>query len=177
VVSSVLRPRIPAGALVLTSVTLPRLRKNCVLRPAAANAAGISARKPVFLATFAQNRPCGACRCKRGNRYLHIHPAPEWSNQPNLSTPASTPASLIETNNPNIIRLVKTIGQNQLSVREILETVGLKDRENLFDYSLRPAISEGFVLALYPDKPRHPRQKYLLTAKGLMLLELLESAK
>ena len=37
------------------------------------------------------------------------------------------------------------------------------------DVYLNPAISEGFVRLLYPDKPRHPRQKYLLTAKGLAL--------
>lgn len=35
------------------------------------------------------------------------------------------------------------------------------------EYSLNPAIKEGFVSMLYPDKPRHPRQKYLLTIKGL----------
>jgi hypothetical protein len=34
---------------------------------------------------------------------------------------------------------------------------------------LNPAISEGFVCLHYPDKPRHPRQKYLLTAKGASL--------
>ena len=55
----------------------------------------------------------------------------------------------------------------------MLEKVGLKDRENFLEYSLRPAIAERFVKPIYPDKPRHPRQKYLLTAKGLMLLEAL----
>jgi hypothetical protein len=32
-----------------------------------------------------------------------------------------------------------------------------------------PAIAEGYVRLLYPDKPRHPRQRYLLTVKGLAL--------
>lgn len=32
---------------------------------------------------------------------------------------------------------------------------------------LNPAIYEGYVNMLYPDSPRHPRQKYLLTVKGL----------
>jgi len=81
----------------------------------------------------------------------------------------------MSTNNTNIIRLVKAIGHNQLSVKEIMSKVGLKDRENFLDYSLRPAVAEGFVKALYPDKPHHPRQKYILTAKGLMLLESVES--
>ena len=56
-----------------------------------------------------------------------------------------------------------------MSVREMLHAVGLKDRMNFLEYSLNPAINEGFVTLLYPDKPRHPRQKYLLTVKGLAL--------
>ena len=133
---------------------------------------------PVYLERFFRNLLLGEQWDLR-NRYLHIHPSPEWRVQPNLaaptSTPTSTPTSLLETNNPNIVRLVKAIGQNQLSVKELLVQVGLKDRENFLDYSLKPAITEGFVQALYPDKPRHPRQKYLLTTKGLMLLASLET--
>ena len=51
----------------------------------------------------------------------------------------------------------------------MMEFKGLKDRKNFIEYHLNPAISEGFVCLLYPDTPRHPRQKYLLTAKGLAL--------
>lgn len=133
---------------------------------------------PIYLERFFRNLLLGEQWDLR-NRYLHIHPAPEWSIQPNQSTPTSTPTSAptssIATNNTNIIRLVKALGQNQLSIKELLVKVGLKDRENFLDYSLRPAVSDRFVQALYPDKPNHPRQKYLLTAKGLMLLESLTS--
>ena len=37
------------------------------------------------------------------------------------------------------------------------------------DYSLNPSLNEGYVRLLYPQSPRHPRQKYLLTVKGLAL--------
>ena len=47
--------------------------------------------------------------------------------------------------------------------------IELKGRDNFLKVHLNPAISEGFVRLLYPDKPRHPRQKYLLTAKGVLL--------
>ena len=88
-----------------------------------------------------------------------------------LSTPTSTPTSLIWTNNKNIIQLVEIIGHKQLSVKEIMKEIGLKNRENFMEYSLKPAMAEQFVQALYPDKPHHPRQKYLLSPKGLTLLE------
>ena len=41
--------------------------------------------------------------------------------------------------------------------------------EYSIEYNLNPAISEGYIRLLYPDKPRHPRQKYLLTVKGNLL--------
>ena len=57
----------------------------------------------------------------------------------------------------------------------MLGVAGLKNRESFMDVYLNPAISEGYVRLLYPDKPRHPRQKYLLTVKGLALYNELTS--
>ena len=65
---------------------------------------------------------------------------------------------------------MKALGEEQLSVKVMMEKIGLKDRENFLDYSLNPSINDGFVCLLYPESPRHPRQKYLLTVKGLALL-------
>lgn len=47
--------------------------------------------------------------------------------------------------------------------------IGLKDRVNFMNLYLNQAIAEGYVRMLYPQSPRHPRQKYLLTVKGLSL--------
>ena len=38
--------------------------------------------------------------------------------------------------------------------------------KNFLENYLNPAIADGYVKLLYPDSPRHPRQKYLLTVKG-----------
>ncbi|MBR5551706.1 MAG: cell filamentation protein Fic, partial [Muribaculaceae bacterium] len=67
----------------------------------------------------------------------------------------------------NVKRLISAIAEKQLSVKEMMAAVGLRDRPNFIEYSLSPAIREGYVRMLYPDSPRHPRQKYLLTVKGL----------
>ena len=48
--------------------------------------------------------------------------------------------------------------------------MNLKIRENLMVYYLGPTMRGGFVSMLYPDKSRHPRQKYMLTDKGLAAL-------
>ena len=134
----------------------------------------------VYLERFFRNLLLGEQWDLR-NRYLHIHPTAEWSIQPNLasseqvshkypaSTPTSTPASSGNDIVPNIIRIIKTLGNEQMSIKEMMQAVGLKDRKNFIEYTLTPAFSGGYVRLLYPDKPHHPRQKYLLTEKGLAL--------
>ena len=138
----------------------------------------------VYLERFFRNLLLGEQWDLR-NRYLHVHPAKEWSVQPNLAEPNSsrqTPEQapeqvpeqvhdLFHTNNPLVIELIKVLGLDKLSISQLMEKTGLKHRPNFIEYHLNPAISEGFVRLLYPDKPRHPRQKYLLTAKGLSLYE------
>ena len=66
-------------------------------------------------------------------------------------------------------RVVRILYGKQLSVKELMAEVGLKDRMNFIEYSLNPAMEQGIVRMLYPDSPRHPRQKYLLTVKGMMM--------
>ena len=77
------------------------------------------------------------------------------------------------TDNPNIEVLIRTIGDKELSVKEMMKCIGLKGRDNFLKVYLSPSIGDGFIRAMYPDSPRHPRQKYLLTAKGMMLLRAL----
>ena len=77
----------------------------------------------------------------------------------------------IQPSSENVTRLVLAIGKEEMSVKSMMEAVGLKNRPNFLDYSLTPAIREGFVCMKYPANPHHPRQRYLLTVKGLMLLD------
>ena len=88
-----------------------------------------------------------------------------------LGAPDKYPDKFNSYKQQNVIRLVKALGEEQLSVKMLMERIGLKDRENFLDYSLNPSLNEGFVRMLYPQSPRHPRQKYLLTVKGMALLD------
>ena len=87
------------------------------------------------------------------------------------ATPTSTlqVQDKLNTDNPNVIRLVQVVGEKELSVKEIMDRLGLKDRKNILNLYLTPSMKEGYIRQLYPQSPRHPRQKYLLTVKGLAL--------
>ena len=107
------------------------------------------------------------------NRYMVIDAPEEWKESVDNVSPTSSPTSStnqLYTSNTNIRKLVSAIGETPKSIREILELLNLKDRKNLLEYYVMPAQANGFVTLLYPDKPRHPRQKYVLTVKGLALL-------
>ena len=127
--------------------------------------------EPVFLVRFFRNLLLGENNVLK-NRYMIINPPEEWKILENEEAPDKLPDKLpdkFDTDNDYIKKLIKVVGNNKLSIREMLDTIGLKNRESFMDVYLNPAISEGFACLLYPDKPRHPRQKYLLTAKGVML--------
>ena len=145
--------------------------RNALVRANYKNAVKGIDYSPVYLERFFRNLLLDEQWDLR-NRYLHINPTQEWSVQPNLantpaSTPASTPTSSGFTDNSNIIRLVLALGKEQRSLKELLALVGLKDRKNFIEYSLNPSVTAGLICMLYPNSPRHPRQKYLLTPRGL----------
>ena len=168
--------------------------RNALVRANYRNAVEGIDYSPVYLERFFRNLLLGEQWDLR-NRYLHIHPTNEWSVQRNLSapehvqdkhrttTPTSTPTSTpssptvtnlntnskIYTNNKNVIELVQVIGNGELSIKQMMDLKKLKDRKNFVEYHLEPALKEKFVRLLYPKTPRHPRQKYLLTAKGQTL--------
>ena len=131
---------------------------------------------PVYLERFFRNLLLGE-KWDLRNRYLHVHATDEWKIQPNLANNASTPQvkDKLHTSNTFIKELIKIIGDKKMSVKEMLAAIGLKERKNFLSLYLNPAISEGYVCLLYPSSPRHPRQKYLLTVKGLAVYDKMSS--
>ena len=152
--------------------------RNALVRANYKNAVKGIDYSPVYLERFFRNLLLGEQWDLR-NRYLHIHPTAEWSVQPNLAAPTSTKKvpeqvpeqvrDLFHTNNPLIVELIKIIGLKAYSISQLMEILALKHRPNFLEYHLNPAISDGYVRMLYPQSPRHPRQKYLLTVKGVAL--------
>lgn len=128
-----------------------------------------------FLVKFFRNLMLGE-QHELKNRYMLIgyNDTDNTHTSTHTSTRTSTnnlKASLTE----NVKRLILAIGTEEKSVKEMMETVGLKNRPNFLEYSLTPAISDGFVTMKYPSSPRHPRQKYLLTVKGLAVYDKMSS--
>ena len=123
--------------------------------------------EPLFLIRFFRNLLLGEKNILK-NRYMIV----DYIGGENIQVPEQVPeqaVNILFTNNTLIFDLVKIIGHNEFSISQLMEKIGLKHRPNFMEYHLNPAISEGYVRLLYPDKPRHPKQKYLLTVRGMAL--------
>ena len=140
---------------------------------------------PVYLEHFFRNLLLGEQWDLR-NRYLHIQATDEWKEQPRLDDPGSSgqvqdkhrtsteqvPSKhygALQTDNPNIERLIIAVANQQVSVTQMMERLSLKHRPTFLENYLNPAMNDGLIRQLYPQSPRHPRQKYLLTVKGIAL--------
>ncbi|MBR5075118.1 MAG: Fic family protein [Bacteroidales bacterium] len=128
----------------------------------------------LYLERFFQNLLNGQ-KWDLRSRYLHIHPTVEWTVQPNIADPTST--QQVPNKYPtsskvdNVHRLAYAVGEKQMSTKEMVRALGLKDRVHFIGTFLKPSLTEGVIAMLYPESPRHPRQKYYLTDKGKAILK------
>ena len=148
--------------------------RNALVRANYRNLAKGISYEPIFLVRFFRNLLLGENNVLK-NRYMIINPPEEWKMPESEQAPDKYRASTgqvqdkLHTDNYNIVEIVKVIGDRQLSVKEMMAGLNLKGRDNFLNLYLSPAMAEGYIRLLYPDKPRHPRQKYLLTVKGVAL--------
>ena len=171
--------------------------RNALVRANYKNVAKGISQDGHFLELFFRNLLMGENN-ELKNRYMLVNSPEEWTHPTCLSDserpatkveqstgqvphkhPTSTPQveDKLHTDNSDIIRLVNVVGEKELSVSEIMAGLGLKDRKNVLNLYLNPTIAEGYLRLLYPHSPRHPRQKYLLTVKGLALYNELNKSK
>ena len=103
------------------------------------------------------------------NRYMVVN-APEelTAKQVQQIDRTSTEQPAVQVTE-QVRALLLALSNEQLSLKVLMEKVGLKHRPTFLENYISPASEDGFLKVLYPDKPNHPRQKYLLTAKGLAL--------
>ncbi len=118
-----------------------------------------------FLIYFFRNLIMGE-KTELINRSMLINTPDGWINIHHHPTSTRQVPDKLPTSFSYFQSLIKILNGKQLSVKEMLFAMKLKDRENFMEKYLSPAIKDGYITMLYPDSPKHPRQKYLLTEKG-----------
>lgn len=166
--------------------------RNALVRANYSNYQQKITRNTSFLEKFFRNLLLGEHN-ELKNRYMVINPPEEWGLQ---STPQEeeqdqyristeqVPNKLRTSYEPNgddrsclplqevpeqLRQLLMAVGKERMTLKQMMEKMELKHRPNFIENYVDPAIKDGFLRLLYPDKPNHPRQKYLLTVKGALL--------
>lgn len=132
-----------------------------------------------FLELFFRNLLLGEHNELR-NRYMIINPPEKWikkkeSDTTNRTSTEQVPNKLAYQLTETERRLISTIGAQELSLKQIMDILGLRHRPTIMYNYIEPAINNGTITQTYPNSPRHPRQKYKLTVKGLALFHDLKS--
>lgn len=78
-----------------------------------------------------------------------------------LSTPQVPPKYPQST--PQVQLLIEKIGDSYMTMKEIAELFGVKDLKYFRESYITPALEIGVIERLYPNHPKHPKQKYRLT--------------
>ena len=60
------------------------------------------------------------------------------------------------------------------SRKEILTKLGLANNANDFETYIQPLVAINWAKMTIPDKPTSPKQQYLTTIKGRVILEILK---
>ena len=125
-------------------------------------------RNSEYLERFFRNLLLGETNELR-NRYMVVN-APEElrAKQVQRIDRTSTEQPAVQVTE-QVRALLLALSNEQLSLKVLMEKVGLKHRPTFLENYITPASEAGFLKVLYPDKPNHPKQKYLLTTKGLAL--------
>lgn len=60
-----------------------------------------------------------------------------------------------------------------MSRKEMQMALQLKHEGNFRENYLEPALQENLIQMKFPDSPKHPKQRYLLTEKGEKIVKQL----
>lgn len=84
----------------------------------------------------------------------------------------TTAGTVTDTVTDTVKRLLLVINDSSLSTKEIMTKLSLKHKNSFLESYLRPAINSKYIALLYPNNPKHPKQKYYLTELGKELIKV-----
>ena len=96
-------------------------------------------------------------------------PQVDPTSRPDKSTRQVDPTSrlrLMANSESRAKLLVALLAGGELSRRELMEQIGLRDRESFYALYILLSLDIGFIEYTIPDKPNSRLQKYRITAKG-----------
>lgn len=121
-----------------------------------------------YLVNFLRNLLMGETH-ELKNRYLIIPDVEQAAAATEQVTEQVRGEKLIAQFSNQLQILIKGMEEQEYSMKQLMALCSIKHRPSFIENYIKPAISNGIVKLKYEDNPNHPRQKYLLTIKGVLL--------
>ena len=142
--------------------------RNALVRANYQNIQKSITRDTEYLERFFRNLLMGE-KNELKNRYMLIQFPEEIREKVESTDNRTTTEQLTEQLTGQERILLLSIGDEQYTLKQLMEKLKLKHRPTFLENYINPAMKNGFIRLLYPEKPNHPRQKYLLTVKGMAI--------
>lgn len=151
-----------------------RYFRNALVRANYQNVAKGIERDTSFLEKFFRNLLLGETH-ELKNRYMIVSSSLMAGEEDELvSDTAQVPHKYRISNSAPVIpenAILQALSEHPMGVKELMERLSLRHRVHFLTRYITPALEKGLITPLYPDAPRHPRQKYRLTEEGLATLQ------
>ena len=127
----------------------------------------------IFSACQEAGVPAPTLRCDSGGMWLEFTFAQAYLAALGVGQRLAEQATpeVTEQVTEQVERLMLALGDQTLSLQELMQVLGLSHRPNFLALHLRPAMEAGLLQMTIPDKPNSRLQKYKLTALGRQWLD------
>ena len=96
----------------------------------------------------------------KGNKQEDNTSKQDIGGKKDINTPQVPPKHPLST--PQVETLIEKMGDTYMTLKEIAELCGVKDLKYFRESYITPALEMGVIERLYPEQPKHPKQKYQL---------------
>lgn len=143
--------------------------RNALVRANYQNVAKGIERDTTFLEKFFRNLLMGEAN-ELKNRYMLVSSPLMAGEEDELMRDEVQVPHKYRISTAQVAPLLQALAESPLGVKELMEQMGLRHRVHFLTHYITPALQDGVIEQLYPESPRHPRQKYRLTDKGRAML-------
>lgn len=140
--------------------------RNALVRASYRNSHKRINKDTTFLRRFLSNLLIGT-HYELKNRFMLIPEAP--TEQVTEQVPSSEVSDLLSQYSEQLKTLIKVMKNDAYSMKKLMDLCGIKHRPSFTENYIKPAIANGIIKPTHEENPNHPRQKYHLTIKGLLL--------
>lgn len=143
--------------------------RNALVRANYQNVAKGIERDTSFLEKFFRNLLLGESNMLK-NRYMIVASPLMAGEEDELMPDEVQVPQKYRISTAQVSPLLQALVEAPLGVKALMEQMGLRHRVHFLTHYITPALQAGLIEQLYPESPRHPRQKYRLTNKGRAML-------